>query len=554
MVEEMYLNLFSIRYIFLFDSQDFIVSAFPEYSIFIKNFILNDQILRSTKVANYVFNIPYVSYSVFLNNQILTVIIPIINHGLKLGTIHLGITASLNIFFMFKLIQYVSLAVFLSVWGTVIISMLFIIISLIKPFYNLWIGMQNIGKGNFAQRIHAPVQGYFADLIIGFNEMAEKLEFYEKKNIEQLILEKSKLETLISIIADGAILLDPELRIIFINQSASKTLELVKHGIVGTYIYDHFPHYINEQFLPVLNQMIEKNNVYRSFAKTQCLLLKFNNQVSKTLRFVLTTVFDKKLVLTGIAVIIEDITSEIVLNEAKAQFISNVSHELRTPLFNIKSFLETLYEYNDYLSDIQKKDFLEIASQETQRLTDLVNDVLDLSRLESDFQYVSDFVLLTDMIPSIIQISQLRAKKKQIVLSYKICSTIVKVDAYHNLLMQVLSNLLDNALKFIYAGGRIIIKAHKITTSTINSDNYPIDKVRIQIIDEGTGIRKNDQSRIFDRFVRLENNIHTLEGTGLGLSIVKNIVEKHNSKVLLYSELGVGSSFWFDLFLLEKNN
>jgi two-component system, OmpR family, sensor histidine kinase NblS len=555
LIESIYLHIANIRYLMVLDSAGQISCSFPEYSINVQNLIIRYQFFINHDMKNDFFYIPSINYALFFNDQIIRIIIPVIVDNYVKGAIQLGIDASFNIFFIFKLVQYISLAVFVSIWSTFIIAIIFIVISLIKPMEALWIAMQNISKGNFSQRVDWPVQGYLANLIISFNEMAEKLEFYEKQNIEQLTIEKSKLETLISIIADGAILLDPLLRIIFINQAALKTLEIITHGIVGTCIYDHFPHYINQQFLPILNKMVQSNEKNKKITKTQSIVLKFNNQRSKILRFVLTTISDQnRSILTGIAIIIEDITSEIALNEAKAQFISNISHELRTPLFNIRSFLETLYEYNDSLSEIQKKEFLDIANQETQRLTLLVNDVLDLSRLESDLQYNSDTVILTEIIPLIIQTSKLRAKQKQVILLYRICSSIFKIDAYYNLLIQVISNLLDNSVKFIHIGGRIVIKAYRVTTSVVNSNIHTGDKVRIQIIDEGLGIRFNDQSRIFDRFVRIENNIHMLEGTGLGLSIVKNIVEKHKSRILLYSELGVGSSFWFDLLLLEKNN
>ena len=198
-------------------------------------------------------------------------------------------------------------------------------------------------------------------------------------------------------------------------------------------------------------------------------------------------------------------------------------------------------------------DFLSTANHETQRLTLLVNDILDLSRLESDFQCTYDAIILSELIPSVMQISQLRAKNKQIILFHQICSKIFKIEAHYNLFIQVLSNLLDNSLKFIQRGGRIVIKAYLISSSPISKVNM-LHKVRIQVIDEGIGIKVCDQSRIFDRFVRVENNIHTLEGTGLGLSIVKNIIEKHKSTIFVYSELDVGSCFWFDLFLLEKKN
>nr|YP_010873113.1 Drug sensory protein A [Nemalion vermiculare]WGV34326.1 Drug sensory protein A [Nemalion vermiculare] len=375
-------------------------------------------------------------------------------------------------------------------------------------------------------------------------------ELYEKKYVEKLIVEKSKLETLVSIIADGVVLLDEDLKVLFFNQSASKIFKSLATCKTGTDFMGLVPNEVRSQLEPMLNQILI-NRGYCDF-KNSNLQLKVDSV--KTLHIVITAVLDHdSQKLTGIGLIIQDITNQIGLNEAKAQFISNVSHELRTPLFNIRSFLETLSDYRDSLTEKQKVEFLEIASQETQRLTCLVNDVLDLSRLESDFSGILELIELHEVVPQVVQTYQLRANTKKVQLSFLICPSVVSINAYPNLITQVLSNLIGNSLKFTRTDGRILLKVYTIS-SNLSSQSRTRSKVRIEIIDEGTGIDEYDFYRIFDRFVRLENNVHTLEGTGLGLSIVKNIVEKHNSYVQMYSELDLGSSFWFDLPLLEKKN
>jgi two-component system, OmpR family, sensor histidine kinase NblS len=547
--EEIYLELSSIHYLTFLDYRSLVSYDFPENLSHSQYLITNNLILFNSQDINYLSYMSSIRYFLLFSDQILDITIPVLRDGNELGCIELRMVVGANVFYWSKLIASVSITIFAFMLSTVIFLVFSNSIDTIHPIYKLKVAGKNIINGIFYKRVHSSTQENLTNLIGSLNAIAERLEFYERKHIE-----KSKLETLISIIADGAILLDQESRIIFINRAALKTLAICNHGIVGTYIYDHLPSHINEQFLPILNNMICKNFHGPCGTDIQHILLKFNSQHSKILRFVFTTAFNKdRSILTGIGIVIEDLTKEMKLNEVKAQFISNVSHELRTPLFNIKSFLETLYEYNDSLSEIEKMDFLSTANQETQRLTLLVNDILDLSRLESDFQCTYDAIILSELIPSIMQISQLRAKNKQIILFHQICSRIFKIEAHYNLFIQVLSNLLDNSLKFIQRGGRIVIKAYLISSSPISKANM-LHKVRIQVIDEGVGIKVCDQSRIFDRFVRVENNIHILEGTGLGLSIVKNIIEKHKSTIFVYSELNVGSCFWFDLFLLKKKN
>ena len=258
----------------------------------------------------------------------------------------------------------------------------------------------------------------------------------------------------------------------------------------------------------------------------------------------LTQVFDQyRQTVKGLAITVQDITREAELNEAKSQFISNVSHELRTPLFNIKSFIETLSEFGEDLSEVERKEFLETANHETDRLTRLVNDVLDLSRLESSKVYQFSSIHLGQLIEQILRNYQLSAKDKSLVLKQEIAADLPSVFAHYDLLLQVMTNLVGNALKFTESGGSIMIRAYQVATN----DSGNNEMVRIEVSDTGIGIDTEDQEAIFDRFFRVENRVHTLEGTGLGLSIVKNIMAKHRSRIHLISEVGIGTTFWFDL-------
>ena len=247
---------------------------------------------------------------------------------------------------------------------------------------------------------------------------------------------------------------------------------------------------------------------------------------------------------------LQDITREVALNEAKSRFISNVSHELRTPLFNIKSFIETLHEYGEDLHESERREFLETANHETDRLTRLVHDVLDLSRLEATRQDHFDDVDIIQPIEQTLRTHRLNAKDKKIELEQEIEPELPPVFGNYDLLLQVFGNLVGNALKFTEAGGRVMIRAYKAPNIVDNSDG--VENIRIEVCDTGIGIGPEDQDSIFDRFFRVENRVHTLEGTGLGLSIVKNIIDKHNTKVRVISEIGTGTTFWFDLPVFQS--
>ena len=139
----------------------------------------------------------------------------------------------------------------------------------------------------------------------------------------------------------------------------------------------------------------------------------------------------------GIAITVQDITREVELNEAKSQFISNVSHELRTPLFNIKTYIETLHDYGEDLSLEERQEFLQTVNHETDRLTRLVNDVLDLSKLESGRNYNFDGVDLAQAIEQTLRTYQLNAKDKGIELIQEVAHNLPLVMGNYDLLLQV---------------------------------------------------------------------------------------------------------------------
>ena len=179
-------------------------------------------------------------------------------------------------------------------------------------------------------------------------------------------------------------------------------------------------------------------------------------------------------------------------------------------------------------------------------MTRLVNDVLDLSRLESSRRYEFLPVEVHQPIDQVLRTYQLNAKDKEIALEKDLEEGLPASLGNYDLLLQVFGNLVGNALKFTTAGGRVMIRAYRAPDS-LKFNPHLAQGIRIEISDTGLGIDEEDQATIFDRFSRVENRVHTLEGTGLGLSIVKNILDKHNSQVHLVSQVGVGTTFWFDL-------
>ncbi|MBF2004920.1 two-component system sensor histidine kinase NblS [Chlorogloeopsis fritschii PCC 9212] len=474
------------------------------------------------------------------------VFVPLTVDKKYLGVLAIGINPNPAAVISTNFTRDVTIAVFISIWVMVILGGVINALTITKPIKELLLGVKQIAAGNFKQRIDLPFGGELKELIFSFNEMAERLERYEEQNIEELTAEKAKLETLVSTIADGAVLIDNNMQVILVNPTARRIFGWEGVDVVGENVLHHLPSAVQAEITRPLYQMATGDCESAEFR------IHLTQGIHRTIRILLTTVLDQQREnVKGIAITVQDITREVELNEAKSQFISNVSHELRTPLFNIKSFIETLHDYGEELSVDQRQEFLATVNHEADRLARLVNDVLDLSRLESGRRYNLDAVDLGQAIEQTLRTYQLNAKDKGIEIIQEVEPKLPLVVGHYDLLLQVLANLVGNALKFTKAGGKVAIRAYKLTPHSHKSDRP--DRVRVEISDTGIGIAPEDQKAIFDRFFRVENRVHTLEGTGLGLSIVRNIIEdKHHSKVHLVSEVGVGTTFWFDLAVFEE--
>ena len=494
------------------------------------------------------------------DGQVTDVFVPMVSGDRYLGVVALGINPNETLLVSSALTREVTVAVFVSIWVLVILGSVINALTIIRPVKELLRGVRSIAGGNFNTRIALPVGGELGELLEGFNTMASQLEVYKAANIEELRAEQVKQQSLIATMADGAVLLDAEGRIVLVNPTARRLFRWEARNLEGSEVIGVLPDRLAMELAGALQNLISSE---RESTDVRCSF----GEPPRTLRIVLQSVRDASgEVLKGIAMTIQDLTREVELNAAQSRFISNVSHELRTPLFNIKSYVETLHDYNDQLSDEQKQEFLGIANAETDRLTRLVNDVLDLSRLESDRVWELEPFEVGPAIEQTLRTYRLNAGEKGVDLGFDADPQLPRVLGNWDLLLQVFDNLVGNALKFTPPGGALRLRAYPwpdqcvLDPDSRPGDNpncaltSPLPRLRIEIADSGCGIAAADQERIFERFYRVENAVHTEAGTGLGLSIVRGILEKHGTQVRMASESGVGTTFWFDLPLEHSDS
>lgn len=552
--KEFYASSSSIRYILYADPDGEIFYGIPFNSDEVQNSLSIRRRIQLPEDTMMRPDRPLVRQHITPQGEVTDVFVNLQHDGKQLGIIAIGINPNATAVASSSLTLDVTTAVFVSIWAMVILGAASNAITITRPLRELVAGVQNIASGNFKQRIDLPFGGELGELIRSFNDMAQRLKKYEEQNIEELTAEKAKLETLVSTIADGALLLDSDMRIVLANPAAIKIMgweqDWEKNSLQGKSILNILPARLSADLGRSLMQIAtgdREGGEFRIMASGD----KGDSVLAHAFRIWITSVLSSSNAIKGIAITIQDITREVELNAAQSRFISNVSHELRTPLFNIKSFIETLHEYGDELSEEQKKEFLDTANNETDRLTRLVNDVLDLSRLESGSQYHFSAIELSETVEQTVRTYKLNASSKGVELIHEIMPNLERVWGNYDLILQVLFNLVGNALKFTETGGKVIIRICPWQDQTTTYPIRTVQYVRVEVEDTGYGIPAEDCDRVFDRFFRVEDKVHTLEGTGLGLSIVRNIVEKHHSKIHIKSEVGIGTTFWFDLSVYQ---
>lgn len=252
--------------------------------------------------------------------------------------------------------------------------------------------------------------------------------------------------------------------------------------------------------------------------------------ISRILSATRTLFHDESGAVLGHVTILRDITREREIDRMKTEFISNVSHELRTPMASIKGFAATILRHKEMAAETRER-FLQIINQESDRLTALINDLLDISRMESGgFQLERKRISLTEAVERSLQVMAPQFEKKGLQLVWRPEGGAGEIVGDADRLCQVTHNLLSNALKFTPVGGRVSIRVHEDPEAVI-----------LEVEDSGVGMAPEHLSRIFERFFRAPGN--ESGGTGLGLALVKEIVERHRGHLEVVSELGKGSRF-----------
>lgn len=395
-------------------------------------------------------------------------------------------------------------------------------------------GVKKISTGEFGYKIEGKdVSSEVQELFKAFNDMSARLHIYEEQNIEQLTLERNKLEAVLMSIANGVVVCDNYDNVVLVNNHAQKLLEVDNNQILNTKI---------QQYIDTAGNYCFKNKI-EEFKDTpieemEHRPLEFNIEVdNRNIKSIISPMFTRNKDYVGYIIILIDVTKETEMEQMRTHFISNVSHELRTPVTVLRSYIDTLYNYgNDFDYDTQKE-FIGTINQEIIRLNTMVNDILDFSRLESNVELQKTPNDLSEIVETVVNQVSVLAKEHNLNINVSKEGKIPTILFNYDSIERAFTNLVSNAIKYSPDNTQIDIK--------IKSDD---NNVIVTVKDQGCGIAQEHIKKIFDRFYRVENATHTIKGTGIGLHLVKTTIEKHHGgKILVESEIGKGSTFGFSL-------
>jgi signal transduction histidine kinase len=405
----------------------------------------------------------------------------------------------------------------------------------LKPVYSLRETIKAVKEGNLAQQAPIMTQDEIGELTKEFNSMIKRLYKLEESNLGKLLAEKTKSDAIVKSISDPLIVLDNNYRIILLNNASEKLfhikeetavnkyfLEVIHNGDLYDFIYNASKSGTDEPEQKIFHFDIAEKDYY------------FN--------IIATVVKNAEASINGMIVLLQNVTSLKQLEKIKSNFISVISHEFKTPLTSIMIGTSLILDTKIGKLNEKQHGIIETIKEDGERLNALVNNLLELSKLESD-QSVFNITTCTatELVNNTLKHFSEQAHIKGVILSFEAEKTLPLIKADPEKIHWVLNNLVSNALKYTESGDKILIK-------TFVAEN----RMCISVTDTGSGIPEEYHEKVFERFVQVKGENPEIKGTGLGLAIAREIVEAHGGEIWCHSKPGSGSTFIFTLPLAEE--
>jgi len=398
--------------------------------------------------------------------------------------------------------------------------------ALTKPIKEMQIQTRQIADGDYSGTLKVYGEDELGQLAGLINDLSDDVAEAQ----ESIDAERRRLNSVLTHMTDGVIATDRRGKIIIINDMAQTMLERTDEEAIG------------ENLLSVLN--VEEEITLRTILEKQddVLVNASEGGVATLLRASFSLIQRESGFISGIVCVLHDVTEQERIDEERKQFVSNVSHELRTPLTSMRSYIEALADGAWEDPELAPR-FLEVTQNETDRMIRMIQDLLHLSRIDSGKSSLElEIVDITEMLDHVLnRFDMLIHSAEYETRNYRIHKELLReaifVEVDPDRMIQVLDNIMNNAIKYSPDGGTITGRMQKTD-----------DAVIISISDEGMGIPKADLNKIFTRFYRVDRaRSRAMGGSGLGLAISKEVVEQHGGRIWAESKEGKGTTFYLSL-------
>jgi two-component system phosphate regulon sensor histidine kinase PhoR len=457
-------------------------------------------------------------FSTTLQQRLMYVAMPVISQGQVLGIARVALTLKA----VDSSINHVTRTIILA---TVVIAALAILAAWLiartttRPIRQLTKAAKGIAAGQLGQKIAVTRKDEIGQLARAFNEMSANL----KATVEAISTEKTKLVNVVANMADGIIMTDAEGNILLANEAAGRLFGFKQEKAVDKPVIEVVhDHEVEEILKRCLKTGREQNS-------------QFESGIARRFLRAIAVPIVKDSRLYGTLLLLQDLTELKSFQTMRRDLVGNISHELRTPIAGIKAMAETLRDgaIDDKETAI---DFLARIESEADRLTQIVTELTQLSRIETGrAELKMEDVDLNALADEALTELQPLAERQQITLVQELSPDLPSIQADRDRIRQTIINLAHNAIKFNRPGGRVTIVT-----------GYDAKSVTVSVSDTGAGISREDLPHVFERFFKADK-ARTGGGSGLGLAIAKHTVQAHGGDISVRSEEGQGSTFTFSL-------
>ena len=401
---------------------------------------------------------------------------------------------------------------------------------LVRPLREMSRATSRIAEGEYDVAMTVKSKDELGLLAQKITSMSQKLKAFHELNVGKVIVEKQRSEAIIQSISDGLIVVNADFKVIAINPAAAALTSITSLSATS----NHFLDVVKNQELYQYIKATAQTGKPPQLPEEQSILALERGDKTQYYQFAITPVTSEAGAILGVILLLQDVTKLKELDQLKSEFVATASHELRTPLTGMSMSLNLLLETATQKLSEREQELLKSAEEDVERLRELVNDLLDLSKIESgriDMEFT--LVEVSFLLEKVASMLQVQAQEKNIDLVKQDLPDLPKVKADPSKILWVLTNLIANAIRYTDSGGEIRLDAkHRGTW------------VQLSVADDGAGIPDEYQDRIFDKFVQVKTE-KDVGGSGLGLAICQEIVKAHGGTIWVNSTPGEGSTFSF---------